>query len=302
MTTPLLPAERAGYTATIDSILAAADLQTISSKQIRKELVKEFGVELGDKKAAVNELIGQRFDLAHKAIDVPVLSTEGEGGNKDGDGGVDGGGEKEEKEKAKANGYHTPSRSTSAISTPFIKEASDSDEPPTKKRKATSGAGGSGSGVKKEVDDAKLAARLQAQEDRGARPTRRGVATPKRKRVVKKKQKSDKKVKDEDDSEGVVSDGVVREKVKKGGFHVSFPKQYHLSAPLADLVGEPTLSRPQVVKKLWEYIKGNDLQDPADKRQILCDDKLQLVFKQDKVHMFTMNKLLGKQLYDVEEE
>lgn len=50
------------------------------------------------------------------------------------------------------------------------------------------------------------------------------------------------------------------------------------------------------------YIKERDLQDPNDKRQILCDEKMQLVFKQDKVHMFTMNKILGKQLYDVEEE
>jgi upstream activation factor subunit UAF30 len=87
---------------------------------------------------------------------------------------------------------------------------------------------------------------------------------------------------------------------------------------LADLVGEVTvsppfkflcaadakkqqLSRPQCVKKIWEYIHAHELQDPADKRQIRCDDKMQLVFKQDKVHMFTMNKLLGKQLYDVEE-
>lgn len=65
---------------------------------------------------------------------------------------------------------------------------------------------------------------------------------------------------------------------------------------------ELQLSRPQVVKKIWEYIKANDLQDPSDKRQILCDEKLQSVFKTDKVHMFTMNKLLGKQLYDIEEE
>jgi upstream activation factor subunit UAF30 len=61
------------------------------------------------------------------------------------------------------------------------------------------------------------------------------------------------------------------------------------------------LSRPQVVKKIWEHIKANDLQDPSDKRQIRCDEPMQAVFKQDKVHMFTMNKLLGKQLYDVEE-
>jgi chromatin remodeling complex protein RSC6 len=50
------------------------------------------------------------------------------------------------------------------------------------------------------------------------------------------------------------------------------------------------------------HIKANGLQDPGDKRQILCDDKLYSVFKQEKVHMFTMNKLLGKQLYPDETE
>jgi chromatin remodeling complex protein RSC6 len=55
------------------------------------------------------------------------------------------------------------------------------------------------------------------------------------------------------------------------------------------------------VKKIWEHIKARDLQDPADKRQIRCDEKMQLVFKLDKVHMFTMNKILGKQLYPIEE-
>jgi upstream activation factor subunit UAF30 len=61
------------------------------------------------------------------------------------------------------------------------------------------------------------------------------------------------------------------------------------------------LSRPQVVKKIWAYIKERNLQDPTDKRQIRCDEKMQSVFKQDNVHMFTMNKILGKHLYDIEE-
>jgi chromatin remodeling complex protein RSC6 len=55
------------------------------------------------------------------------------------------------------------------------------------------------------------------------------------------------------------------------------------------------------VKKVWQYIKANGLQDPTDKRHIRCDERMQLVFKQERVHMFTMNKILGKQLYDVEE-
>lgn len=61
------------------------------------------------------------------------------------------------------------------------------------------------------------------------------------------------------------------------------------------------LSRPQVVKKLWEHIKANELQDPSDKRQIICDEKLQAVFKQSSINMFQMNKLLGNQLYPIEE-
>jgi len=62
------------------------------------------------------------------------------------------------------------------------------------------------------------------------------------------------------------------------------------------------LSRPQVVKKLWEHIKANDLQDPKDKRQIICDEKMTAVFKQAKVDMFQMNKHIGNHLYPVEEE
>jgi upstream activation factor subunit UAF30 len=62
------------------------------------------------------------------------------------------------------------------------------------------------------------------------------------------------------------------------------------------------LSRPQTVKKIWEYVKARDLQDPADKRQIRCDDAMRAVFKQDSVHMFTMNKILNMNLYPVEED
>ena len=74
-----------------------------------------------------------------------------------------------------------------------------------------------------------------------------------------------------------------------------------LSSQLAALVNETQLSRPQTVKKIWEYIKARDLQDPNDKRQIICDDAMRSVFKSDKVHMFTMNKIINTHLYDIEE-
>ena len=56
------------------------------------------------------------------------------------------------------------------------------------------------------------------------------------------------------------------------------------------MVGETEMARTQVVSKLWEYIKAHDLQNPSDKREILCDGKLQRVFGQSSVHVFTMNK------------
>ncbi|KAI0531807.1 SWIB/MDM2 domain-containing protein [Xylaria digitata] len=77
------------------------------------------------------------------------------------------------------------------------------------------------------------------------------------------------------------------------GFH----KPYMLSKPLADLTGVDQLSRPQVVKAIWDYVKSRGLQDPTDKRYIKCDDTLQKIFKTDRVHMFTMNKLLSDHLH-----
>jgi len=75
----------------------------------------------------------------------------------------------------------------------------------------------------------------------------------------------------------------------------------NLSEPLADLLGATQLSRPETVKKLWEYIKARDLQDPTDRRQIRCDDSMRAVFKTEKVHMFTMNKILNQNLYTPDE-
>ena len=52
----------------------------------------------------------------------------------------------------------------------------------------------------------------------------------------------------------------------------------NLSADLEAVVGKGPLPRGQVVKKLWEYIKKNDLQNPQNKRNILADEKLKVIF------------------------
>lgn len=67
-----------------------------------------------------------------------------------------------------------------------------------------------------------------------------------------------------------------------------------ISDPLSALLEVDRLSRPQVVKQLWVYIKANNLQNPNNKKEIMCDDRMRPVFNSDKIDMFKMNKVLGQ--------
>lgn len=222
------------------------------------------------------------------------------------------------------NGNASTSSASASASPPNHKHSPDDesalseledDAPPKKKAKKSRPV---------EDDDAAYARKLQMEENSRIRSTR-GGNTKKRAPVVKKKtkKKSSNRVKDEDDSDIASGSGAEKKSLsRKGGFHVSSPypvisttishvserqltlqsqKPMALSPALSSLLGETTLSRPQTVKKIWEYVKERDLQDPADKRQIRCDDAMRAVFKQDRVHMFTMNKILNQNLYAVDE-
>ena len=68
------------------------------------------------------------------------------------------------------------------------------------------------------------------------------------------------------------------------------------SKELGAIVGTDKIARGQVVSKMWEYIKKNNLQNPANKREILADAKLEPIFGAKKVTMFEMNKHLAKHL------
>jgi upstream activation factor subunit UAF30 len=68
------------------------------------------------------------------------------------------------------------------------------------------------------------------------------------------------------------------------------------SKELGAVVGSAPLPRPEVVSKVWAYIKKNNLQNPENKREILADDKLEAVFGKKKVTMFEMNKYLAQHL------
>ncbi|PNS17705.1 Upstream activation factor subunit spp27 [Sphaceloma murrayae] len=274
----LSPEQEASFSAVIDGILKNSDLTSVSAKQVRKKLAERVGQDLSEYKEAINALIGSRFDAVSAAVIEPTV------------------------EEPHTNGVVksieqpatpvSPPRGNSAKRSAPSEESELSDvidsPKPKKKRKATT----------VEDDDAAFAARLQEEENRNARPTRGGASrkrAPVKSAPKKKKKKSAAKVKDDDDTSK--ESGSDEPKERKGGFH----KPMNLSQPLAELLGETQLSRPQTVKKIWEYVRARDLQDPADKRQIRCDEPLRKVFKSDRVHMFTMNKILAQNLYAVDE-
>ena len=79
--------------------------------------------------------------------------------------------------------------------------------------------------------------------------------------------------------------------------NAAFMKALTPSESLGAIVGSKPIPRTEVTKKLWAYIKKNNLQDPKAKRNIIADDKLKPVFGGKKVvNMFEMTKLVNKHL------
>jgi SWIB-domain-containing proteins implicated in chromatin remodeling len=86
---------------------------------------------------------------------------------------------------------------------------------------------------------------------------------------------------------------------KKGGgaANSAFMQPLQPDAALAAIVGDAPLPRTEVTKKIWDYIKSNNLQDSANKRMINADAKLLAVFGGKKqVSMFEMTKLVNEHL------
>jgi chromatin remodeling complex protein RSC6 len=76
----------------------------------------------------------------------------------------------------------------------------------------------------------------------------------------------------------------------------AFMKALTPSTELAAVIGATPVARTEAVKLVWDYIKANNLQNPANKRNILADAKLNKVFGKEEVTMFELTGLLGKHL------
>ena len=83
---------------------------------------------------------------------------------------------------------------------------------------------------------------------------------------------------------------------KKRTPNAAFMKAMTPSGSLAAIIGDKPLPRTEVTKKVWEYIKKNDLQDKAKRTMINADAKLKEIFKKGQVSMFEMTTLINNHL------
>jgi chromatin remodeling complex protein RSC6 len=113
-----------------------------------------------------------------------------------------------------------------------------------------------------------------AKKPAAKKPTLKKAAAPVKKRAAKK---------------------TAKPKVKRTP-NAGFMKAMTPSAMLAAVVGAKPLPRTEVVKKIWDYIKKNKLQDAVNRRMINADEKLREIFGKAQVSMFEMTKIISKHL------
>ena len=78
--------------------------------------------------------------------------------------------------------------------------------------------------------------------------------------------------------------------------NAAFMKPLTTSAELAAVIGSEAVPRTEVTKRIWDYIKKNDLQNPSNRRNIRADAKLRPIFGKDEVSMFELTKLVNAHL------
>ena len=83
----------------------------------------------------------------------------------------------------------------------------------------------------------------------------------------------------------------------RGRANAAFMAPVTPSPALAEVIGEQPMPRTEITKRLWAYIKKNDLQDQKNRRMIKADGALKPVFGgKNQVNMFEMTSLVNKQL------
>lgn len=308
-------------TASMRDILKTADLDTLSAKQVRKQLEAEFKCELTEHKKFIDKQLMQLLDEQENESSAEKSESEEES-------------EEEPKKKVapKRKAVPDPKPAAKKKAVPKPKPAvakseiytdSDSDgefdeisAPPVKRAKAT---GRKAPGTPRgDVADCKLSPELAAIV--GAEVLSRSEVTRRihQECIIRK-------LHEEDDRNYIICDEQFKKlfggqerlrvstltnhckkhitkmtkaelnggKKKKTGKPSGYMLPVWLDPVLADVLGYNRMARSQVIKLLWKIIKERGLQDPRNKHFILVDDQLKPVFKKKRVRAFGMMSEVG---------
>ncbi|CAG8436366.1 2700_t:CDS:2 [Ambispora gerdemannii] len=269
------------YIPTIRTILEESDLNVITAKDVRVKLEEQYKVDLTSRKLEVQKITEEFEDTKVKIEDTKEIN--GERTKKASS-------QKTSKKTGKTKGRPPKSKQVNNIVTPTTTNngtdtSSIDDDRHSDFNMANNNKKKRGRKPKNPIKSA-----LNASDDEtnnNGTPNGKKSSKSKNGDIPKKKKFSNKRKKTEELED---NDGEAPPKKRKGntGIH----KPLLLSPVLSAFLGQEELSRLEVVKRLWTYIKENNLQDPKDKRYIICDEKLMHIFGKDRMHSFTMNKYL----------
>ncbi|CAG8451421.1 6710_t:CDS:2 [Ambispora leptoticha] len=277
------------YIPTIRTILSESDLNVITAKDVRVKLEERYKVDLTSRKPEVQKLVEQ-FEVKAEIKEEDTINGERAKKVTSQKASKKTGKTKGRPPKSKqVNNTTTASPNTNnnnnnhATDTSSIDDDRPSDSNVAKKKRGRKPKNATKSAPN--VSDDETNNNNSTPNGKKSSKSKNGDATPKKKKTSNKRKKTE---------ELEDNDGETPPKKRKGntGIH----KPLLLSPVLSEFLGQEELSRLEVVKRLWSYIKENNLQDPKDKRFIICDEKLMHIFGKDRMHSFTMNKYLTDHL------
>lgn len=264
----------------IQEILKDADLDNTSAKKVRLQLEEKLDCDLQDRKKEVDELVME-------VIDEQTQDDEAE--------------EDEEEEESESEEDTPPKKKKPVVAkNNKSKKRADSDEsgseysPPGSddEEEVPSDGGGSDYEPDEPVRIGRGAKSKKKVSRRDSDDESSGEEWGGRKKGGKKGRKRAGSSDDDDDSDYEKPKAKKKSSGGGGGKGNGYTAPVKLSAELADIVGGDEMPRHEVVKRMWAYIKENNLQDPKNKAFVKCDEKLQKIIPNKKFRGFGMTKFL----------
>jgi len=252
----------------IQEILKDADLDNTSAKKVRLQLQEKLDVDLTDRKKEVDQLVMEVID-EQTQDDGEEEEDEDEEDDED----------EEEAPPPKKKAASKPKKRAPSVS--GSDDDGSEDEVPS-----------DGGGSDYEPDEP---VKINKRKSGGTKKAKYGSDDESSGEEwggsKKSKSKGGRKKKSQDSDDSDYEKPKKKRKSNPGGKN-GYTAPVKLSAELADIVGGEEMPRHEVVKRMWAYIKENQLQDPKNKQMIKCDDKLSKVIPTKKFRGFGMTKFL----------